>query len=87
MTSTIPLGAYGITITIGDPDPENPEAHVGAVLTSDLHEDGEDPEYRAAIDAVESLILAHAAAGVNVTAAAYVEGVETAVESIANGLG
>lgn len=35
-------------------------------------------------DAIESLILAHACAGIDVTALAYVEGVKTAIEAVGN---
>ncbi len=42
--------------------------------------------YNAAIDGLESLILAHACAGVDIESEAYVEGVETAVEAISNNL-
>lgn len=38
----------------------------------------------AAIDGLESLILAHACAGIDVTSAKYVEGIETALEAIGN---
>jgi hypothetical protein len=40
--------------------------------------------YNAMADAVESLILAHVMAGIDVTEPAYSEGVETAMEAIAN---
>lgn len=36
------------------------------------------------IDAIESLILAHAVAGVDVTTPAYIEGIETAIDKIIN---
>jgi hypothetical protein len=41
-------------------------------------------QYNAAIDGLEALILAHACAGVDVESPAYVEGIETAVNAIAN---
>jgi hypothetical protein len=37
-------------------------------------------------DAIESLILAHACAGVDVTALAYVAGIETSLEACGNHL-
>jgi hypothetical protein len=59
-------------------------------IFSDLHEGDagveDDTEYEAAIDAIESLILAHACAGVDVTTPAYVEGIETAVTTATNNL-
>jgi hypothetical protein len=39
------------------------------------------------MDAIESLILAHASAGLDVASPAYVEGIETAVEACCNNLG
>ena len=35
-------------------------------------------------DAIESLILAHACAGIDVTSPAYLEGVNTALDAISN---
>lgn len=67
-----------------------------ASVVSDLHEDA-DPNveggseedtahdrYEAGIDAIESLILAHATLGVDIEAPGYVEGIKTAVEALAN---
>lgn len=49
-------------------------------------DDEDDIEYNAAIDGIESLILAHACAGVDIESAAYIEGIQTAVEACANNL-
>jgi hypothetical protein len=38
----------------------------------------------AALNAIESIVLAHAIAGVDVTTPAYLEGIETAVDAISN---
>jgi len=52
--------------------------------------DGEDAEsnhdYNVATDAIESLILAHACAGIDVSSLDYLEGLETALEACANNL-
>ena len=58
-------------------------------ITSDLKQGttAEDMEYVAAINALESLVLAHACTGIGVTAPAYIEGIETAVEAVANQYG
>tara|TARA_R110000824_G_scaffold201667_2_gene385749 strand:- start:3796 stop:4161 length:366 start_codon:yes stop_codon:yes gene_type:complete len=40
--------------------------------------------YNAAIDGLESLILAHAFAGIDITTPAYLEGIETAESAIGN---
>ena len=50
----------------------------GGTITSDLDD---------SMDAIESLILAHACAGVNVADLAYVQGIETAVDACYNRLG
>jgi len=42
--------------------------------------------YNAAIDGVESLVLAHACAGVDVRSKEYVGGLKVAIESITNNL-
>jgi len=81
---TIRLPCYGITITLAR---ENGADKPGSgSITSDLRAavTAADRQYNAAIDGLESLILAHACAGVDVESPAYVEGVETAVEAIAN---
>ncbi|CAM3843101.1 hypothetical protein VRRI112168_02830 [Vreelandella rituensis] len=58
-------------------------------ITSDLHEahlPDASEAYEAAMDAIESLVLAHHCAGIDVTDPAYLEGIETAVESLANNI-
>ena len=62
-------------------------------IISNLHEKMDDGtgveknlEYEAAIDAVESLILAHACAGVDIESQAYVKGIEDSIEAISNNL-
>ena len=75
---TITLPCFGITVEL--------TGNAGKI-TSDLKSDGDNPELTAALDAIESLILAHACAGVGVASPAYVEGIETAVETCWNKLG
>jgi hypothetical protein len=57
-------------------------------LTSNLKDNGvmdeEDVAFNAAIDGLESLVLAHACAGVDVDGEDYRHGVVTALETIAN---
>lgn len=86
-TTTLPI--YGIEIVIKS------KKRGSGVISSDLHSQLVDPDdeqhiqdqYSAAADALESMILGHALAGVDVTTPAYVEGIKTAVQSIANNLG
>jgi hypothetical protein len=82
---TINLPCFGIVIDRGPEDPDRPRAYQGGKITSDLK--GGNRLYRAAMDAIESLILAHACAGLDVASPAYVEGIETAVEACCNNLG
>ena len=57
----------------------------GGSLSSTFHGDTpKDGYYITAINGLEALILAHACAGVDVSAPAYVDGIKTAVQSIAN---
>jgi len=58
------------------------EEHLGS-----LSIDGEESAaYNTALDALESLILAHASEGIDVTSEAYQNGVQTALDAIANNL-
>lgn len=57
----------------------------GAVtISSDLFEGFGmgDHEVTCALDGIESIILAHACAGVDITTDAYIEGIETAVQTV-----
>jgi hypothetical protein len=81
----IRLPCFGIGIHLNRDD--RPAAPTTGTITSDLHIPGRGTAVRAfnaAVDGVESLILAHACAGVDVEAAAYIEGIETAVIAISN---
>ncbi len=80
----IKLPCYGITVTLAR---ENGVEEPGSgSIVSDLREPetAANRQYNAAIDGLESLILAHACAGVDVESPAYLEGIETAVDAIAN---
>ena len=81
---TIRLPCFGITITLVRGNVADKPG--SSVIISDLHTagTGANRQFNAAIDGLESLILAHACAGVDVESPAYVEGVEVAVEAIAN---
>lgn len=60
----------------------------GGSIESDLkdYENEDADDYNSAIDGVESLLLAHAMAGVDIQSQAYIEGLKSAVEAIANNL-
>ena len=75
MTRTIELPVCGLKVEL---------AGGGGTITSDLTGEEYSHEYLIAIDALESLILGHAVAGVDVAAPAYLQGIETALEAIWN---
>jgi len=94
METTITLRCYGIVVTLSAN-----VTGTGGNITSDLHEDCDTEclyggtsgrlgcsicDYNKAIDGIESLILAHAVAGVDIASAAYIEGIETAVQTAGN---
>lgn len=60
-------------------------------IESDLHTEesgGVDvAHFNACVDVMQSLVLAHYCAGVDVSSAAYLEGIETAYEAMCNHLG
>jgi hypothetical protein len=78
----IELPCFNIRVTV---------AQNGGAITSDLHEELEKAEptpeseqYEAAIDGIESMILAHACAGVDIESPAYIQGIEAAVLEAGN---
>jgi len=78
--TTIDLKVFGIVVTLRE---------VGGSITSDLKLHNElksAAEYNAAMHGIESLILAHAVAGVDIATPGYIEAVETAVNACANNL-
>lgn len=79
MVREIRLHAYDIVVTLS--------SQGGGAVRSSLHDDSDSPEAKGALDGVESLILAHAVAGIDVNSPAYLEGIETAVEAIWNQYG
>jgi hypothetical protein len=83
---TIRLPCFGITLRLHGKPPGAKSP--GGAIASTLRFPGPPGNrlYHAAVDALESLILAHACAGVDVQSPAYVEGIEIAVEAITNHL-
>lgn len=75
--TTINLRVYGIVVTL--------DGKGSGSISSDLKEDGH-VAYNAAINGVESLILAQACMGCDVTSPAYLEALEVAVEACNNNL-
>jgi hypothetical protein len=85
--SIIKLPCFNITVSI---------INGGGSISSSLEEPCDcgraDPgwcprcSYNDAVDGIESLILAHACAGIDITTPAYIEGIETAVQACAENL-
>lgn len=65
----IKLDSLGIVVTLTGDE--------GGSITSTLKEGH--AEYDSVIDGIESMILAHAIAGIDVNSPSYLEGIETAV--------
>ncbi len=82
---TFTLPCSGIVIELGPEDPDHHCAYQGGKITSNLK--GNNRLYWAAMEAIESLVLAHSYAGVDVASPGYVEGIKTAVEACCNNLG
>jgi len=81
----IRLECYGIVVTLG---PKNKDGSRGGVISSDLFwlpsKDDKENEFEAAINGLEAVVLGHACAGVDIESPAYIEGIESAAEAIAN---
>tara|TARA_Y100000310_G_scaffold111606_1_gene110006 strand:- start:12285 stop:12557 length:273 start_codon:yes stop_codon:yes gene_type:complete len=85
---TIKLPCHGIVVKVGSGSPAS------CVITSDLKEDPsvaiadserQDIEaFNSCMDVVESMILGHAFAGIDISSPAYLEGIESTVEKFAN---
>lgn len=75
----INLPCYGVTIHL---DEDSGCGTIASTLKDP--NDTQHTQLSAAIDGLESLILGHACAGVDVESPAYIEGIETAVDAISN---
>lgn len=88
----IRLPMENIKITLGDPDPKSTHgAYLGGHIKSDLSPRTDrriteyiEPEFDGALCAIESLILAHAVAGVDVESPGYIEGITTTLDKLVN---
>ena len=79
---TINTNCYGISIS-HDPDNKAPATIVSSMKEMDTHEN---KAFNSAVDGLEAIILAHHCAGIDITAPAYLEGIETAYEAIGNNI-
>ena len=74
-TKTIKTGVFGITVHMHGNE---------GTIESALHDPEGSKEFNAMMDAIESMVLAHALAGVDITSHAYMEGLETALDACGN---
>ena len=76
---TFDLGIYNIVVTVD-------ENNIGEITSSLLNQNDCDnlDEYVAAINAIESIILAHACAGIDIASKEYINGAQTSLDVIAN---
>ena len=85
MTKEIKLPIGGIVVTIDYDEEGRPIS--GNIIDTELkteNQDEEDELYNAAMDAITSMVLAHAMAEVDITSKGYIEGLETAINACAN---
>lgn len=76
---TLRLPIYDITIRLTE---DGKSGTIESRLKENVSEGADD--FNAAIDAVESLILAHAIEGVDVESTPYLKGLQTALDAIGN---
>lgn len=76
--TTLSLGVYGIEITYSLFDVN------GCAITSNMKEANtiDNERFNAAVDGLESMILAHFSSGIGVSSVAYLEGIELAYSAI-----
>jgi hypothetical protein len=76
-------GGGAISSDLNESKPERPSQE-DEVLEAWEEECKQIDEYNAAVDGIESLILAHACAGIDIETPEYIEGIETAAQAIGN---
>jgi hypothetical protein len=76
--NTLVLPCYGIVISWFGDDKR------GAAISTELTPKIAHPMDTNAMDCIESIVLAHFCAGIDVSSPAYLEGIETAIDSYAN---
>lgn len=79
-SDVIRLAIGGITVHLGPPAPDSTR-RLGGAISSDLHHPDDPAELKAALDAIESLILAHAVAGADITSSAYFEALQVTLDA------
>ena len=83
LTIRLSLGNDWIELGLSYADPRGRRS---GTIRSRLHVPEKDHRYNVAVDVVESIVLAHACAGIDVDDARYVEGIRTCVAACADRL-
>jgi hypothetical protein len=76
---TIRLDVHGIVLELSEPNEDGDRA--GKIIASQLTDGSEPKALAAALNALESILLAHACAGIDVSSPAYLCGFETAIDA------
>ena len=76
---TVKLPCFGIVV-------QYDQTTGGGTITSDLKKDSQETNMtlEGGIDAIEAMILAQACAGIDIESPAYIESIETTIETILN---
>lgn len=93
MKKVIELPCYGIRVFLNTTKDQDGKENTQGTIESDLHIDERtsylddtNPRYEASVDTLESLILAQACAGIDITTPAYIKSIETVVDAWTNNL-
>ncbi|MDO8302263.1 MAG: hypothetical protein Q7T18_03385 [Sedimentisphaerales bacterium] len=84
---TIKLPIHNIVITLTENDLDKPKLYAAGTITSNIKDNNKPSRFSAAVDTLESVILGHAVAGLNVEASEYLEGLISALDKIVNEFG
>lgn len=83
----IELPCYGIRVELNQVDPEDGEKFIGGTIQSKMHDGDAELPFNAAIEALESMILACACAGIDIESPPFIEAIETTADTISNEYG
>lgn len=82
----IELPSYNIKVYLSERNGETGGFVTSDLRVSDIKYNKHVKKHNSYIDIVESMILAHAIAGVDISSPAYLEGIETVIDQISNSL-
>lgn len=76
---TVETPRLGITATF--------DRHGGTITSTHLQSDADSPEWKAVIDGVLGVVLGHACAGLDISNSTYLDGIENALNRLADKYG